>query len=346
MRRDVRCENSEQAARLLSFGSNLIVTLKLHERQTYQPIEKSGGKAQIVRVVLPLQQASFSHPIMRSNKAMEVRYSPDSKSYRTMTNDELRKHFLVDALFLPDTIPMVYSDADRSIIGSAVPTSGGLKLLATKKEMAAEYFLERREVGIINIGAEGTILADGKEFRMQNKECLYIGRGTKDVEFKSASPATPARFYFVSYPAHVTYPTTHASVKDAASVKLGTAQDANKRTLNKYIHPNGIKSCQVVMGFTELDEGCVWNTMPVHTHQRRTEIYMYFDLSEDAVVIHLMGEPAETKHLVLRNGQAVISPSWSIHSGCATRNYAFVWAMGGENQAFDDMDWVPMNTLA
>lgn len=277
---------------------------------------------------------------------MEVRYSPDPVTYRRMTTEELRKHFLIDSLFAPDTVPMVYSDVDRSITGSAVPARGSLKLLATKKEMAADYFLERREIGIMNIGSGGSVKADGKEFKMEHKDGLYIGKGTREVEFYSVSPDTPAKFYFVSFPAHATFPTSHAKFDQAEKAKLGTSPDANKRTINKYIHPNGIKSCQLVMGLTELEEGSVWNTMPVHTHQRRSEIYMYFNLKEETVLFHIFGEPTETKHLVVRNGQAVVSPSWSIHSGVATRNYSFIWAMGGENQAFDDMDWVAMRTLA
>lgn len=276
---------------------------------------------------------------------MEVRYSPDSKSYRTMTNDELKEHFLIDSLFVPDTIPMVYSDVDRSITGSAVPVKGSLKLLSSKKEMAADFFLERREIGIINIGSNGSIMADGKKYQMDYKDGLYIGRGTKEIEFFSIDAEKPSRFYFVSFPAHMTYATVHTKISNVETAKLGSVQDANKRTINKYIHPNGIKSCQLVMGLTELEEGSVWNTMPVHTHQRRSEIYMYFNLKKDAVVVHLLGEPTETKHLIMRNGHATISPSWSIHSGCGTSNYSFIWAMGGENQAFDDMDWVAMKTL-
>ena len=276
---------------------------------------------------------------------MEVRYSPDPKTYRTMTNDELRKHFLIDSLFAPNTIPMVYSDVDRSITGSAVPVKESLKLLSSKKEMAAEFFLERREIGIINIGSRGSIMADGIQYAMEYKDGLYIGRGTKEIEFSSADPGNPAMFYFVSFPAHMVYPTVHTKISDVEEAKLGSVQDANKRTINKYIHPNGIKSCQLVMGLTELEEGSVWNTMPVHTHQRRSEIYMYFNLPEDAMVLHLLGEPTETKHLIMRNGQATISPSWSIHSGVATRSYSFIWAMGGENQAFDDMDRVEMSAL-
>jgi len=262
-----------------------------------------------------------------------------------MTSSELRKIFVIDSLFAPDSVPMVYSSVDRSITGSAVPVKGGLKLQSSKKELAADHFLDRREMGIINIGGEGSIRADGKETPMAPKDALYIGRGTREVEFLSRDTARPARFYFVSFPAHSEYPLTHAKFSDAEPSRLGNANDANKRTIYKYIHPQGIKSCQLVMGMTELEPGSVWNTMPVHTHQRRSEVYMYFGLPEEALVIHLMGEPGETRHVVLRNGQAVISPSWSIHSGVATCAYAFIWGMGGENQAFDDMDAVAMKDL-
>lgn len=276
---------------------------------------------------------------------MEVRYAPDQQSYRTMTNEKLRKHFLIESLFREDEIPMVYSDIDRSITGSAVPVEKSLRLLASKKEMAAEFFLERREMGIINIGATGEVTVDTKGFTLNYKDCLYIGRGARIVEFSSADGKNPARFYFVSFPAHATYPTTLARFSDAEAVRLGSQAEANRRTIYKYIHPTGIKSCQLVMGLTELESGSVWNTMPPHTHQRRSEIYLYFALPENSLVVHLMGEPAETKHLIVRNGQAVLSPSWSIHCGAGTGNYSFIWAMGGENQDFDDMDGVPLSSL-
>jgi 4-deoxy-L-threo-5-hexosulose-uronate ketol-isomerase len=262
-----------------------------------------------------------------------------------MGTDELRGHFLVDALFAPDALPMVYSDVDRSITGSAVPVKGELRLLGSKKDMAANYFLERREIGIINIGGDGNVRCDGKEISLRHRDGLYVGRGTKEVVFTSADVKQPAQFYFVSYPAHAEWPTTHVPVEKATPTRLGTAEDANKRTIYKYIYPGAIKSCQLVMGLTQLEEGSVWNTMPVHTHQRRSEVYMYFDLPENAMVVHLLGEPTQTRHLLVRSGQAVISPSWSIHAGVGTRNYSLIWAMGGENQEFDDMDWVDMKTL-
>ncbi|HTR80994.1 MAG TPA: 5-dehydro-4-deoxy-D-glucuronate isomerase [Bacteroidota bacterium] len=276
---------------------------------------------------------------------MEVRYTADPHATRKLSTEEIRKMFMVDTLFKPGTVAMVYSDVDRSIIGSAAPEGERLKLLSSKKEMAAEYFLERREMGIINIGKDGYVKADGKEYPMAYKDALYIGRGTKEVEFGSRSSKEPAAFYFASYPAHKDFPTVHAAFVDVEHAPMGSVKDSNKRTINKYIHPNGIKSCQLVMGLTELEEGSVWNTMPVHTHQRRSEIYMYFNLAEPAILFHLMGEPGETRHIVVRNRQAVISPSWSIHSGVGTQNYSFIWAMGGENQAFDDMDWVEMKSI-
>jgi 4-deoxy-L-threo-5-hexosulose-uronate ketol-isomerase len=276
---------------------------------------------------------------------MGVRYTSDPNAIKRMTSEEIRKMFLLDQLFKPGAIAMAYSDVDRAIVGSAVPAGKVLKLLSSRKEMAAEYFLERRELGIINIGGDGFVRADGREFGMLHKDALYVGRGTKSVEFGSRKSKQPAAFYFASYPAHKEFPTTHAAFANVEHTPTGSSNDANKRTINKCIHPNGIKSCQLVMGLTELEPGSVWNTMPVHTHQRRSEIYMYFNLAPQSVLFHLMGEPGETRHVVVRNRQAVISPSWSVHSGVATQNYSFIWAMGGENQAFDDMDWVEMKSL-
>ncbi len=276
---------------------------------------------------------------------MDVRFSTDPAGFDRMTLEELRASFLIDSLFVPDAIPMIYSDIDRSITGSAVPVKERLKLVGTKKEMAAEHFAERREIGVINIGAEGTVMIDGTTFSMNPKDGLYIGRGVKAIEFASVDPSRPAKFYFVSYPAHAQFPTTLAKFADAEPTKLGTVKDANRRTIYKYIHPRGIKSCQLVMGLTELEEGSVWNTMPPHTHQRRSEVYMYFNLDPAAMVIHLMGRPDATRHLVMRNEQAVLNPSWSIHAGGGTQNYTFIWAMGGENQVFEDMDGVQTTAL-
>lgn len=276
---------------------------------------------------------------------MEVRYSPDKDGFKKFNTDEIRKSFLIDNLFIKNQIPMIYSDVDRSVTGSAVPFGKSLKLSASKKEMAAEYFTQRREIGIINIGDKGTITVDNKKYSMNNSDALYVGRGSKNILMSSTDSRNPAMFYFVSYPAHTEYPTKHIKLEEAESVHLGTAEDANKRTIHKYILPGKVDSCQLVMGLTILAEGSVWNTMPSHTHQRRSEIYMYFGLEKDSIVVHLLGDPQETRHIIIRDKQAVLSSSWSMHSGVGTQNYSFIWAMGGENQAFDDMDWIVMKDL-
>lgn len=276
---------------------------------------------------------------------MDVRYSPDKEGFKKFTTDEIRKSFLIDSLFVKNSLPMVYSDIDRSITGSAVPVGKTLKLTASKKEMAAKYFAERREIGIINIGGKGTVTIDKKNFIMNNIDALYIGRGAKNISFKSTSSKKPAMFYFVSYPAHTSYPTKQVKLEDAESVNLGSIADSNKRTIHKYILPGKVDTCQLVMGLTILEEGSVWNTMPAHTHQRRSEVYMYFGLRKDSMVVHMLGEPEETRHVIIRDKQAVLSTSWSMHAGAGTQNYSFIWAMGGENQAFNDMDGIPMEKL-
>jgi 4-deoxy-L-threo-5-hexosulose-uronate ketol-isomerase len=276
---------------------------------------------------------------------MEVRYSPDQEGFKKVTTDELRKSFLIENLFQVNEIPMIYSDIDRSITGSAAPSGKTLKLLATKKEMAADYFAERREIGVINIGKEGYIIIDSKEYKMNYRDCVYVGRGSKEIEFKSLDAANPAKFYFVSYPAHKEYPTKHITFENAIHKKLGTKEQANERTINQYILPETLPTCQLCMGLTELEEGSIWNTMPAHTHQRRSEVYMYFNIKPEAFVVHISGEPKETRHLIVRDQQAVLSTSWSMHAGCGTQNYSFIWAMGGENQVFDDMDAISMKDL-
>jgi 4-deoxy-L-threo-5-hexosulose-uronate ketol-isomerase len=275
---------------------------------------------------------------------MEIRYSPSPNHYQKLTTDELRAAFLIESLFAPGKLEMVYSDADRAIAGSAVPTQGPLQLSADA-ELRAAYFCERRELGILNIGGEGSVEVDGTVYPMGKLDCLYVGRGSQKIAFSSKVANDPAAFFLLSYPAHTAYPTAHAQMKDATPVELGTLADANRRTIYKYIHTGGIKSCQLVMGVTRLQEGSVWNTMPAHTHTRRSEIYMYFDLTPKQRVMHFMGKPQETRHLIVANRQAVISPSWSIHSGCGTGAYTFCWAMGGENQTFEDMDPAPVDQL-
>ena len=275
---------------------------------------------------------------------MQIRFSPNQNDYPKLCTDGLRANFLIESLFAAGTLELVYSDADRAIIGSAVPTSSALKLSANA-ELRAAFFCERRELGVLNIGESGAVTVDGKKYEMNKLDCLYVSRGSKDVSFTSKDASKPAAFYLLSYPAHAAYPTTLSTIKDAAPVELGTLADANRRTIYKYIHMDGIKSCQLVMGFTKLQEGAVWNTMPPHTHTRRSEVYVYFDLDPKRRVMHFMGSPQQTRHLVVADRQAVISPSWSIHCGCGTGSYTFCWGMGGENQTFDDMDPAPAAQL-
>jgi 4-deoxy-L-threo-5-hexosulose-uronate ketol-isomerase len=260
-----------------------------------------------------------------------------------MSTDELRDAFLVD-LFEVGSINLLYCEVERAIVGAAVPTIGSLKLEAGK-ELASDYFCQRREVGVLNIGGKGTVNVDGVEFQMDNLDGLYIGRGSKEITFDSVSGEEPAKFYLISYPAHTEYPTTQAKKADANVIELGTMEDSNHRKIYQYIHENGIKSCQLVMGFTALEPGSVWNTMPCHTHERRTEVYVYFNLDDSSKVFHMMGPGDETRHIVVGNEQAVISPMWSIHSGCGTKAYTFCWGMGGENQRFDDMDHIQIEDL-
>lgn len=279
---------------------------------------------------------------MKGHK-MEIRYSADQVRFQRMTTDEIRQNFLVD-LFKEGAIELVYSEIDRAIIGSAVPKMEKLALVASK-ELASKYFCERRELGILNTGSKGTVTVDGKKFTMENRDGLYVGLGSKTIEFESENGENPACFYLLSYPAHKAYPTAHAKKADATVTELGSDESCNKRKIYKYIHPEGIQSAQLVMGFTEMEKGNVWNTMPPHTHERRMEVYLYFDIPENNIVFHFMGKPQETRHMVMRNRQAVISPSWSIHSGAGTSNYTFIWGMGGENQAFDDMDHITIDDI-
>jgi 4-deoxy-L-threo-5-hexosulose-uronate ketol-isomerase len=275
---------------------------------------------------------------------MQTRFSPNQTDYQRLNTEQLRAAFLIETLFMPGQIVLVSTDADRAIVGSAVPTDSPLKLGADA-EMRAAHFCERRELGILNIGGEGFVDVEDKQFEMGKLDCLYVERGSQNVSFSSCSASAPAAFYLLSYPAHAAYPTTHARLKDSTQVKLGSVPDANQRTIHKYIHTGGIKSCQLVMGFTKLEEGSVWNTMPPHTHTRRSEIYLYFDVAPKQRVMHFMGTPQQTRHVVVANRQAVISPSWSIHSGCGTGAYTFCWGMGGENQTFEDMDPAPTEQL-
>ena len=275
---------------------------------------------------------------------MEIRYSPDPVRFCRMTTQEVRDNFLVESLFKPDEITMVYSDIDRAIVGSAVPAGQSLSLTSAD-ELRANYFCQRRELGILNIGGGGTLTIDEQNYKMSNLDCLYVGRGSKAIVFASDDAANPARYYLLSYPAHAEYPTVHIQRSQSTPVQLGSIEESNKRTIYKCIHPENAETCQLVMGYTILEPGCVWNTMPAHTHERRMEVYMYFDVAQGARVFHFMGKPDETRHISVANGQAVISPSWSIHSGVGTGAYTFCWGMGGENQAFDDMDHLTIEDI-
>jgi 4-deoxy-L-threo-5-hexosulose-uronate ketol-isomerase len=258
--------------------------------------------------------------------------------------DELREHFLIQELFVAGGTKMVYTTYDRLIVGGVCPLNE-MKIEVDQAVIGAGYLLERREMGIINIGGAGTVAVDGKRFELANKDGLYIGMGSRNVALASTDLKNPAKFYFNCAPAHTVYPAGKATPADAETVQLGSMEKSNRRTIRKYFHPGGLKSCQLVMGMTTLETGSVWNTMPVHTHQRRMEVYLYFDISADDLVMHFMGEPSETRHIVVRNEEAVLSPSWSIHSGAGTCNYTFIWGMVGENQTFTDMDAVPMKAL-
>ena len=275
---------------------------------------------------------------------MDIRYSSHKDHFKLLDTENIRKHFLVDALFEENRVHMVYSHIDRIIVGGVCPADGKLELTVTK-ELGVDFFLQRREMGIINIGPKGAVSVDGEEYVLERKECLYVGMGAREVAFKSSDQGNPSKFYFNSTPAHVAYPHVRLSLKDARRVNLGSPDTANVRTIYQFIHPEVLKSCQLVMGLTVLEPNSVWNTMPCHTHDRRMEVYLYFDLPDDSLVLHLLGEPQETRHIVVRNEQAVISPSWSIHSGVGTSNYSFIWGMAGENQTFTDMDEVAMSEL-
>jgi len=273
-----------------------------------------------------------------------VEHLPDAHRARTLSTEALRSSFLVQGLFKSGAITLRHLDLDRVVLGGAVPVGAPLSLEAPAS-LASAYFAERRELGILNIGRRGAITVEGRRYAMDTRDALYVGRGSKNIVLESDDAAQPARFYIVSYPAHANHPTTHIGRASADATNLGSAERANCRRLAKYIHPAGVQSAQLVMGVTELMAGSVWNTMPSHTHTRRSEVYLYFDLPNDAVVVHLMGEPAETRHLIVRDGEVVLSPPWSVHSGCGTSNYAFCWAMGGENQDFADMQTVDMGEI-
>ncbi|MFI1745609.1 5-dehydro-4-deoxy-D-glucuronate isomerase [Thalassobellus sediminis] len=279
---------------------------------------------------------------MKSN--YEVRYAASPQDVKSYDTERLRNEFLIDNLMEPDALNLVYSHYDRFISGSAVPVKGDLKLEAIDP-LKAEYFLERRELGIINIGGSGTVIVDGTEYELDNREALYVGQGNKDITFSSKSSSNPALFYLNSTPAHKAYPNKKIGINDVEVVELGAPDTANARTLRKYIVNSVVSVCQLQMGMTELKSGSVWNTMPAHVHDRRMEVYFYFDVPEDQAVCHFMGQPQETRHIWMQNNQAVISPAWSIHSGSGTSNYTFIWGMAGENLDYGDMDHCKINEL-
>lgn len=268
----------------------------------------------------------------------------DRTRYKTMTNAELAESFTVQNIFVEGEINLTYTDIDRGVVGGVVPTDTALTL-PVYKELAADYFCQRREVGIINIGKTGSVSVDGTSYELNNRDSLYIGRGAKEITLQSSDKESPAKFYLISYPAHASYPNKLITKGEANKLELGDKAACNERIIYQSICPGVVESCQLVMGFTELAEGSIWNTNPPHTHERRSEIYMYFDFSEDQRVFHMMGEPEEIKSVILAPETPIVSPSWSIHSGVGTRAYTFIWGMGGENQEFSDMDHLKLSEL-
>ena len=275
---------------------------------------------------------------------LDTRYANHPEDSKHYTTEELRKHYLMETVFVADEVNLMYSHVDRVIAGGVMPVETEVKLEGCK-ELGSEFFLERRELGLINIGGSGKVILDGIEYKMASKDGLYVGMGVKEIIFASDSPENPAKYYVNSAPAHVAYPTVKIDIANANAVHLGDLENSNKRTIFQYVHPAVCKSCQLLMGMTVLDPNNMWNTMPTHTHERRMEVYFYFNMDENTRVFHLMGQPHETRHIVMANEQAVISPSWSIHSGVGTKNYTFIWGMAGENQTFTDMDHIAMDQL-
>ena len=279
---------------------------------------------------------------------MDIRYSCNQRDFKRYTTEETRREFLIENLFVPDQVQATYSHVDRAVVLGIMPVKEKVSIdkgIDIWKNFGTEYFLERRECGLFNVGGAGKVTVDQQVFSLNYKDCLYITRGAKTVLFESDDPEKPAHFYVVSYPAHCSYENRLIKIEDAAKKPLGALETSNKRTINQFIHPSVLKTCQLSMGMTVLEPGSVWNTMPAHTHERRMEVYFYFEVPKNNVVFHMMGEGQETRHIVMQDQQAVISPSWSIHAGAGTSNYTFIWAMGGENQTFDDMDEIPTTEL-
>jgi len=279
---------------------------------------------------------------------MDIRYSTGKKPFQRMNSTELRDEFLITNIFKDDDVSAVYSHVDRIVTMGAKPVTKTLNLemnIDAWKNFGVKYLLERRELGTINIAGSGSVIADGVKYKMNHFDGLYIPKGTKEVLFESDNPNDPAKFFICTTPAHAEKPAMHIPYEKAIHKHLGAQSTSNERTINQYIHPDVLDTCQLSMGLTHLEEGSVWNTMPAHTHERRMEVYFYFDIPKDNVVFHIMGEPQESRHIVMHNEEAVINPSWSIHSGCGTSNYTFIWAMCGENRAYDDQDWIETENL-
>lgn len=277
---------------------------------------------------------------------MQVRQSVHSDHARQMDTEDLRQNFLVEDIFRADHFSMTYSHVDRIIFGGIMPVEKTLNFAPELgQSLGVDYFLQRRELGLINIAGAGVITVDGIEYEVGPREALYIGQGAKEVSYSSVDSAEPAKFYYNSAPAHTAYPTRKITLEEAAPVTLGDAASSNKRTIYKYIVPDVLPTCQLLMGLTQLEAGSLWNTMPCHTHERRMEVYFYFDMNAETAVFHMMGKPQQTRHLLVQNEQAVISPSWSIHSGVGTQSYTFIWGMVGENQVFNDMDHIAVKDL-
>lgn len=275
----------------------------------------------------------------------DIRFATHPDNIKLYDTDELREQFLINPLMVKDEITATYTMHDRMVVMGVVPVAKELTLPAFEQLTKADFFLQRRELGIINTGGAGTVTVDGTAYDLANKECLYVGKGNKEIKFKSQSGDQPAEFYMNSCPAHAEYPTQKATKADANEVNLGSKENCNERTIFQFIHEGGIQSCQLVMGFTELHTGSIWNTFPPHTHMRRMEVYYYFDMHDDHMVMHFMGDPSQTRHLAVHNKQAVISPEWSIHAGAGTASYSFIWSMAGENKAFTDMDGVDLKEI-
>ena len=340
----------------IEFSDGSRITAEFKETDEVQSVYFDKKATKYIRLinfkqaVFPLSWAALSQIeiygkyLKEDFSKMEVRNASNSKDVKHYTTERLREEFLIQNLFTKDNSRMVYSHIDRIITAGFMPVYHELKLEAGK-ELAAEYFLQRREMGCINIGGKGIITVDGKEYEMNPRDGIYIGMGNREISFKSVDVENPAKFYVSSCPAHKQYPIVKIDITKAKKVPCGSAEDCNKRVINQYIHPEVMQSCQLAMGLTQLEPGSNWNTMPCHTHDRRMEVYLYLDMGSDDAVFHMMGEPDETRHIIMHNEEAVISPSWSIHSGVGTKAYSFIWAMCGENQEFTDMDFVETRDL-